>query len=236
MRNTFSARSLKLGLPTLADRRLLGAGLTGALFRGLGLSLGALVVRRFQRAAVWQKRRGRSTSPVVGTSLFVHSVGPRRTGRISSVVGRSASPRQVFRAIRWLLAAEWAVEVEPTTQQGEDLRTRGVRVLSAGVPVGKESSSIDLFRQARAQLAADNLASGEAVNRLIYGDNLLAMAALLAGDETVSSLRGKVDLICVDPPFDSKADYRTRIELPGTTIDQKPSTKSRRGLTPVPSA
>lgn len=100
----------------------------------------------------------------------------------------------------------------------------------------KDSSSIDLFRQARAQLAADNLASGEAVNRLIYGDNLLAMAALLAGDKTDSSLRGKVDLIYIDPPFDSKADYRTRIELPGTTIDQKPSTKSRRGLTPVPSA
>ncbi|HQC86972.1 MAG TPA: hypothetical protein PLN82_14015, partial [Rhodoferax sp.] len=30
-------------------------------------------------------------------------------------------------------------------------------------------------------------------NRLIYGDNLLAMAALLAGDDTTPSLRGKVD-------------------------------------------
>jgi adenine-specific DNA-methyltransferase len=43
-------------------------------------------------------------------------------------------------------------------------------------------------------------------NRLIYGDNLLAMAALLAGDETTPSLRGRVDLIYIDPPFDSKAD------------------------------
>ncbi len=52
------------------------------------------------------------------------------------------------------------------------------------------------------------------VNRLIYGDNLLAMAALLAGDETTPSLRGKVDLIYIDPPFDSKADYRTKVLLP----------------------
>ncbi|MBI5919904.1 MAG: site-specific DNA-methyltransferase [Nitrosomonadales bacterium] len=51
-------------------------------------------------------------------------------------------------------------------------------------------------------------------NRLIYGDNLLAMAALLAGDEQTPSLRGKVDLIYIDPPFDSKADYRTKVVLP----------------------
>lgn len=62
-----------------------------------------------------------------------------------------------------------------------------------------------------------------APNRLIYGDNLLAMAALLAGDEDTPSLRGKIDLIYIDPPFDSKADYRTKIKLPGTTIDQKPT-------------
>ncbi len=51
-------------------------------------------------------------------------------------------------------------------------------------------------------------------NRLIYGDNLLAMAALLAGDEKTPSLRGKIDLIYIDPPFDSKADYRTKVTLP----------------------
>ncbi len=53
-------------------------------------------------------------------------------------------------------------------------------------------------------------------NRLIYGDNLLAMAALLAGDEAsgLPSLRGKLDLIYIDPPFDSKADYRTKVILP----------------------
>ncbi|MEQ4568463.1 site-specific DNA-methyltransferase [Paenarthrobacter sp. CAP02] len=61
------------------------------------------------------------------------------------------------------------------------------------------------------------------VNRLIYGDNLLAMAALLAGDQDNPSMRGKLDLIYIDPPFDSKADYRTRITLPGKTIDTRPT-------------
>lgn len=60
-------------------------------------------------------------------------------------------------------------------------------------------------------------------NRLIYGDNLLAMAALLAGDENTPSVRGKVDLIYIDPPFDSKADYRTKVMLPGVEIEQKPT-------------
>ncbi len=60
-------------------------------------------------------------------------------------------------------------------------------------------------------------------NRLIYGDNLLAMAALLAGDEATPSLRGKIDLIYIDPPFDSKADYRTKVTLPGVELEQKPT-------------
>ena len=62
-------------------------------------------------------------------------------------------------------------------------------------------------------------------NRLIYGDNLLVMQALLVGDEAngLPSMRGKIDLIYIDPPFDSKADYRTKIVLPGTNFDQKPT-------------
>lgn len=60
-------------------------------------------------------------------------------------------------------------------------------------------------------------------NRLVYGDNLLAMAALLAGDEHTPSLRGKVDLVYIDPPFDSKADYRTKVTLPGVELEQRPT-------------
>ena len=63
-------------------------------------------------------------------------------------------------------------------------------------------------------------------NRLIYGDNLLSMQALLAGDESsgLEPLRGKVNLIYIDPPFDSKADYRTKITLPHNKITQRPTT------------
>lgn len=64
------------------------------------------------------------------------------------------------------------------------------------------------------------------MNRLIYGDNLLAMQALIAGDPSTGlpSLRGKINLIYIDPPFDSKADYRTKINLPGMDLEEKPTT------------
>jgi len=63
------------------------------------------------------------------------------------------------------------------------------------------------------------------MNRLVYGDNLLVMQALLAGDPEsgLPSMRGKIDLIYIDPPFDSKADYRTKINLPGVDLEQKPT-------------
>lgn len=73
------------------------------------------------------------------------------------------------------------------------------------------------------QEIADFSSAPEWRNRMVYGDNLLVMAALLAGDEHTPSLRGKIDLIYIDPPFDSKADYRTKITLPGCELDQKPT-------------
>ena len=62
-------------------------------------------------------------------------------------------------------------------------------------------------------------------NRLIYGDNLLVMQGLLLGDKDsgLESMRGKIDLIYIDPPYDSKADYRTKITLPKSDIEQKPN-------------
>lgn len=62
-------------------------------------------------------------------------------------------------------------------------------------------------------------------NRLINGDNLFAMQALLTGDLATGlpSMRGKIDLIYIDPPFDSKADYRTKITLPNGDVEQKPT-------------
>lgn len=79
----------------------------------------------------------------------------------------------------------------------------------------RDTRSADLFHP--------RIGDGGEPNRLIYGDNLLAMSALLAGDLETPSLRGQVDLIYIDPPFDSRADYSTQITLPGTILDQKPT-------------
>ncbi len=46
-------------------------------------------------------------------------------------------------------------------------------------------------------------------NRIYWGDNLQVMSHLL------KEFRGKVDLVYIDPPFDSKADYKLRIRVKG---------------------
>ena len=46
-------------------------------------------------------------------------------------------------------------------------------------------------------------------NKLFWGDNLQVMGHLL------KDYKGKIDLIYIDPPFDSKTDYKKRIELHG---------------------
>lgn len=62
-------------------------------------------------------------------------------------------------------------------------------------------------------------------NRLCYGDNLLVMQALLCGDAATGlpPMRNMIDLIYIDPPYDSKADYRTNIALPNGNVEQKPT-------------
>lgn len=47
------------------------------------------------------------------------------------------------------------------------------------------------------------------MNKLFWGDNLQVMSHLL------KKFRGKIDLVYIDPPFDSKADYKKTIELRG---------------------
>lgn len=49
-------------------------------------------------------------------------------------------------------------------------------------------------------------------NKIYWGDNLQVMSHLL------KTYRGKINLIYIDPPFDSKADYKKRIELDGETV------------------
>ncbi len=47
------------------------------------------------------------------------------------------------------------------------------------------------------------------MNKIFWGDNLQVMSHLL------KEYRGKIDLIYIDPPFDSKADYKKKIDIRG---------------------
>ncbi len=104
----------------------------------------------------------------------------------------------------------------------QDWITQQARATQREVFAPGQSSLLDV-EQPLLGAASDAPDANPWTNRLIYGDNLLAMAALLAGDENTPSLRGKVDLIYIDPPFDSKADYRTKVTLPGVELEQKPT-------------
>ena len=46
-------------------------------------------------------------------------------------------------------------------------------------------------------------------NRLCYGDNLMVMQALRTGDKATGlpSLRGMIDLIYIDPPYNTGNDF-----------------------------
>ena len=115
--------------------------------------------------------------------------------------------REVVLPAKDSTAQDWVTQQQRSAQQEVFAPGQGSLLASAQATLGAPEA------QALAPWA----------NRLIYGDNLLAMAALLAGDEDTPSLRGKVDLIYIDPPFDSKADYRTKVTLPGVELEQKPT-------------
>lgn len=50
------------------------------------------------------------------------------------------------------------------------------------------------------------------MNKIFWGDNLQVMSHLL------KEYRGRIDLIYIDPPFDSKADYKKKIEIKSQKI------------------
>lgn len=47
------------------------------------------------------------------------------------------------------------------------------------------------------------------MNKIFWGDNLQVMSHLL------KEYRGQIDLVYIDPPFDSKADYKKKIDVKG---------------------
>lgn len=127
-------------------------------------------------------------------------------------------------------------ELPRIASEGRQEAQRIIERLSSGTRIGLQTNELVLPRKDvsgffRGQVPNIPNAFNAALdgstwmNRLVYGDNLLTMQALLAGDPQTGlpSLRGKVDLIYIDPPFDSKADYRTPITLPNTSFSQKPT-------------
>lgn len=127
------------------------------------------------------------------------------------------------------MAKSLIYELPKIVDEGRREAQRMLERLGSGTHIGLQTNELVLPSKDISGLwkgkTGELNTNGDWMNRLIYGDNLLAMQALLAGDEAsgLPSLRGKVDLIYIDPPFDSKADYRTKINLPGNEITQMPA-------------
>ena len=127
------------------------------------------------------------------------------------------------------MAKSLITELPRIVEEGRREAQRMMERIGSGTHIGLQTNEVvlpsrdisGLWKGVNKHLHFDS----EWTNRLIYGDNLLAIQALLAGDPSTGlpSLRGKVDLIYIDPPFDSKADYRTNITLPNGDVTQKPT-------------
>ncbi len=115
------------------------------------------------------------------------------------------------------IVAEGKKEVERIMERLDSGNKITLQTNEYVLPVRKEEN---LFRSKYQEIDGQNW-----FNRLCYGDNLLVMQALLNGDEATGlpSMRGMIDLIYIDPPYDSKADYRTKITLPNGNIEQRPN-------------
>lgn len=64
-------------------------------------------------------------------------------------------------------------------------------------------------------------------NKIFWGDNLQVMSHLL------KDFRGKVNLVYIDPPFDSKADYKKGIQLKGKQVSNDLNTFEEKQYTDI---
>lgn len=65
------------------------------------------------------------------------------------------------------------------------------------------------------------------LNKIFWGDNLQVMSHLL------KKYRGQVDLVYIDPPFDSKADYKKKISLKGISAENDASAFEEKQYTDI---
>jgi adenine-specific DNA-methyltransferase len=80
----------------------------------------------------------------------------------------------------------------------------GPKALDCGGPPPLSGASVDDEKRQRTAAVQDAIAFR---NRLIWGDNKLVMASLLA------EFKGKIDLIYIDPPFDVGADFKMDVPI-----------------------
>lgn len=64
-------------------------------------------------------------------------------------------------------------------------------------------------------------------NKIFWGDNLQVMSHLL------KEFRGKIDLVYIDPPFDSKADYKKNIKIRGKSASNDRSSFEEKQYTDI---
>ena len=91
-------------------------------------------------------------------------------------------------------------------------RRREVDIAGCAMPLQKIEMIDEPLSRASAEgtmelFAKESRRLDDARNRLIWGDNKLVMASLLA------EFKGKVDLIYIDPPFDVGADFTMDVPL-----------------------
>ncbi len=78
--------------------------------------------------------------------------------------------------------------------------------------IGKKPlESIEYFPAQEKEMYGD--LNAKEFNKLFWGDNLQVLSHLL------KEYRGEIDLIYIDPPFDSKADYIKKVKVKGEKID-----------------
>lgn len=78
--------------------------------------------------------------------------------------------------------------------------------------IGKKPlESIEYFPAQEKEMYGD--LNAKEFNKLFWGDNLQVLSHLL------KEYRGKIDLIYIDPPFDSKADYVRKVKIKGQKVE-----------------
>lgn len=78
--------------------------------------------------------------------------------------------------------------------------------------IGKKPlESIEYFPAQEKEIYGD--LNAKEFNKLFWGDNLQVLSHLL------KEYRGKIDLIYIDPPFDSKADYVRKVKIKGQKVE-----------------